>query len=100
MAFSHKGSKGKVKVEPGALYTTGKKGVKKPVNSLAEALAEEAKCGGCGCSKCDCWHYVLGSLDDDPDTRLYLWNDAGVFTTGTEAEFKAACDAAKNAETK
>lgn len=94
MSFERKKGKGRVQAKAG----TFKSNSGKPLNSLADALAEEAKCGNCGCDDCPCPHYVLGSLDQDPDTKIYLWNDAGAFTTGTEEEFKVACEAALSAE--
>ena len=100
MAFREIFAKGKVRFKKGFAFITERGGNQKPITTLAQALAEEAKCGNCGCDDCPCPHYVLGSLDEDPDTRLYLWNDAGNFATGTEEEFKAACDASKTATEK
>ena len=94
MAFKPPKSKGTVKFKSGIAKTASGK----PINSLADAMAKEAECGCFGAGDCPCCHYVLGALDGDLDNRLYIWNDAGVFTTGDYDTFKAACDAAKEAK--
>lgn len=94
MSFKEIWAKGVVRFKRGVAFRV-KNGNQTPITTLEQGLAEIAKCGNCGCDDCPCPHYVLGALDEDPANKIYLWNDAGTFATGTEADFIAACDAAK-----
>lgn len=71
-----------------------KKGVvskdNKNVESFEGALAalEDCHCFAAGC--CPCPFFKLDDISGSGDD-VYFWNDAGVITSGTKAEFESAC---------
>lgn len=60
----------------------------KNIESLADALAEDAKCGCFGAACCPIPHIKLE--DASGNGKDYMWNDDGVAVFGTKAEMEAA----------
>lgn len=61
-----------------------------------KVIAERSACPDCmACDPCPCPHMTLASLVPNKEDVVYIWNDAGTFTTGTKDEFETACTAAK-----
>ena len=88
---------GTVRFHSGTSFFTDRKGHKRNIQTLSEALAKEAECG-CGI-ECQCYGIlVIKNWDSTTGTseQYALGFVDGAMVTGTVESVQAAIDAAKN----
>jgi hypothetical protein len=92
-------SKGIVKLAQGLLWSLDRKGRRKGVTTLTEAMAKDAECG-CGID-CNCYGYVVlpnwdstAASTEPVDSRALFIVDATLYI-GTVAEAQAVIDGIK-----
>ena len=92
-------SKGIVKLAQGILWSLDRKGRRKGVTTLTEAMAKDAECG-CGID-CNCYGYVVlpnwdstATSTEPLDSRALFIVDATLYI-GTVAEAQAVIDGIK-----